>query len=143
MKTFKEFINERDYQPDYSDGRNVRPPAEPASPMGATHYSVYSDEADDREAKKWADRLVMELLSVKPASSAAAAALKIMLASMARSKVAILWQGIQTETNFNRIEERIFVHLQNHEDKNAAATVLSIIRPDQDVSGGDVPVLSQ
>lgn len=133
MKTFKEFLSEREYQPDYSDGRNVRPPTEPASPMGATHYSVYSDEADDREAKRWADELIGAATSITPSPS---------MDSM-RQSVMIVWQSIQTELNFNSIKELIFTALENHEHKNAAAAVLSIIRPGQDASGGDVPILSQ
>ena len=132
MKTFKEFLYEKQPPPDYSDDRNVRPQAEPASPMGATHYSVYSDEADDREAKRWADELIGAATSITPAPS---------MDSM-RQSVMIVWQSIQTELNFNSIKELIFTALENHEHTNAATAVLRIIRPDQDVSGGDVPVLS-
>ena len=133
MKTFKEFLYEKQPPPDYSDDRNVRPPAEPASPMGATHYSVYSDEADDREAKRWADELIGAATGITPSPS---------MDSM-RQSVMIVWQSIQTELNFNSIKELIFTALENHEHTNAAAAVLRIIRPDQDVSGGDVPILSQ
>ena len=110
--TFKEFINERDYQPDYSDGRTVRPPA-PAQP-------AYSDEEhieymDDQDAKKWADALVMVYQNNSENKSI--------------QQVENLWQSIQTEVEFDRIEELIFMHLQTHERKNAAAAVLSIIRP--------------
>ena len=132
MKTFKEFLYEK-YPLDYSDGRNVRPPAEPASPMGATHYSVYSDEADDREAKRWADELIGAATGITPSPS---------MDSM-RQSVMIVWQSIQTELNFNSIKELIFTALENHEHTNAATAVLRIIRPDQDVSGGDIAVLSQ
>tara|TARA_R110002051_G_scaffold90748_3_gene159803 strand:- start:1010 stop:1339 length:330 start_codon:yes stop_codon:yes gene_type:complete len=109
MKTFKEFICERGPSSDYSDDRNVRPPVK---------------DMDDHDAREWADALVMVHQNTSENK---------------RQQVESLWQSIQAELDFDRIEELIFMHLQNHERKNAAAAVLSIIRPDQ----GGAAVYSQ
>jgi hypothetical protein len=58
MKTFKEFLSEREYQPDYSDNR-IRP----ADPGHVTHYSTNYLTPAQKEAQKQVRETVELLLN--------------------------------------------------------------------------------
>jgi hypothetical protein len=111
-------ILERDYQPSPSwDGRG-RPQSQDLS-------QVYSDEANDRLAKNWADLLVWTWNSADLMTSI----------TSAKEDVLEQWQIIQDELEFESFRGQLFTYLENHKDRGAGAAVLRIIRPDQGGAG--------